>query len=352
MERSHRNGVYGRAPVGAGSGGVRFVDDDDIPRDVLERPQDFGSLHEVVRGDVDPWQRPGVHVRRPFDRERSQPRRVGEESLSARIAPRARRAIARAAPRASARGRETTRDGARARGEGARPGSSCPGRRCPRPAAAWRRRGARRVPARAGRAGDGIGARAAAWNDPNGCSSRSVRSSSWSQRRGRTARGRGVAASSARRSNGVNSVCAQSRPISRSRTAAQSAAGVTSATVHRRPRTKTLVPASKRTAAGSGEWVAGSRPPRCTAMRGCRPPPASAGGAATCSAETACGVMAGGVTAATTRFETAGLQMLRAGPAGRVAEIARRDRHEPITKMSRFTRLAKTLIEESSSWPS
>ena len=71
--------VHRRAAIGPDCGGVRLVDDDDIPRHVFERAQDFGSLHEVVRGDVDPGKRPRVHVRRPFCGHQSQPRGVGQE---------------------------------------------------------------------------------------------------------------------------------------------------------------------------------------------------------------------------------------------------------------------------------
>ena len=155
MERSPGDGMHGRAPIGSRRGGVRLVDDDGIPRDVLERSQDFWPLHEVVRGDVDPRKRPRVHVRRPFGGERPQAMPCRQAPPSVRIAPRARAAIARAARRAPARARETTRDDARARAEGVPPGSSCPGRRRPRRVAAWRHRGARPVPARAERAGDG-----------------------------------------------------------------------------------------------------------------------------------------------------------------------------------------------------
>ena len=79
MARPNGDGVRGRAPVGSRCYDVRFVDDDGVPGDVLERPQHFRSLHEIVRGDVDPGKRPGVHVRGPFRGHRSQPRGVGQE---------------------------------------------------------------------------------------------------------------------------------------------------------------------------------------------------------------------------------------------------------------------------------
>ena len=80
---SHGNGVHGRAPIGSRCYGVRFVDDDRVPGDVLERPQHFRPLHEIVRGDVDPGKRPGVHVRGPLRGHRSQPRGVGQERAAA-----------------------------------------------------------------------------------------------------------------------------------------------------------------------------------------------------------------------------------------------------------------------------
>ncbi len=172
------------------------------------------------------------------------------------------------------------------------------------------------MPARAGRAGDESAPARRRGTTRTGAVSRSVRSSSWSQRRGRTARGRGLAVRGARRSNGVSSVWARSRPISRSRMAAQSAARVTSATVHRRPRTRTRLPDSRRSVRGSGGWDAvWSMPPgTATRMPGGRPP--LRGGAVTCSAETVlrpeCGVVS---TTAATRFETA-----------RVADAARSSR--------------------------
>ena len=80
-----------------------------------------------------------------------------------------------------------------------------------------------------------------------GAAARSARSSAWSQRRGRTTRGPrfGVHRSAADRTASAASTSGRV-PISSSRRAAQSVDRVTSATVHRRPRTRTRLPGSLR----------------------------------------------------------------------------------------------------------
>ena len=109
-----------------------------------------GALGEVDRGDVDPWKRPRVHVRRPFCRRRAQPCRVGLERVEVEPVAKLLTPLLPEAGRNEDNPTEFRCFGRRARAGSGRLGRSCRDRRHQRSAGALRRDARSREAARSG----------------------------------------------------------------------------------------------------------------------------------------------------------------------------------------------------------
>ena len=84
-ERSRPAGqcVHCGEAIAARCGRVRFVDDQQIPADVLEWMESFGALDEVQRRQVHARKGPRVHVRRQLTGRAAKPGRVSVDRLHA-----------------------------------------------------------------------------------------------------------------------------------------------------------------------------------------------------------------------------------------------------------------------------
>ena len=69
--------VYRRPAMTSRCCRVRFVQHEQVPADILQRPERLGAFHEISRGQVDAGQRPRIHLRGKLAARRVQPPRAG-----------------------------------------------------------------------------------------------------------------------------------------------------------------------------------------------------------------------------------------------------------------------------------